>query len=497
MALIDKEIDDAASDRTRDEPTPVAPNRRRIAANFVTLAGTSVLGLLISIVISIYVRRALGPTPIGQVSWTLAALSYLALLVNPGLTTAGQRDVARSPADSQDLVCLILTLQTILAVAVYVLVLAIAALDLRGPEINLLLVIQGFSLFVTAWNVGWVLQAHERMVAPSIASLVFNALQLPALLLFIHQPGDVYLYAALCLPAPALGVAFNFWYASRRGLLPTPLRPRLAGARALFHEAWPLALSQGAVLIFFNSSTLILGVTHGDEAVGQYATAYRLMMVSTVVTAALWNAYFPVFARSRTSAEESRKLSREYIGLLAWMGLPIAALGWAVGRHVVSLMYGPSFHEAGPLFEWLCLAIGFQFLNYGISANFVPWGYGKLQFKIVAAGAVANLAVNAVAIPYFGGWGAVATTLVTETLILTLGLVARRKAAIFWHPMLPIVLPPLASSAIVALSIAALPASFDRYWWLELLAGGAVLAGCLWAFERKALRTLLTKLSRR
>jgi O-antigen/teichoic acid export membrane protein len=497
MSAIGEEIDATVVEQKASAPPHVAPDRRRIATNFLTLAGTSVLGLLITILVSIYVRRVLGPTPIGQVSWTLAALSYLGILVNPGLTTVGQRELARSPAQAQDLLSLILTLQTILAVAVYTLVLIIAALDLRGPEINLLLIIQGVSLFVTAWNVGWVLQAHERMVAPSIANLVFNALQLPALLLFIHRPDDVYLYAALCLPAPLLGAAFNFWYAAHRGLMPMRPRPRLAGMRALFREAWPLALAQGAVLIYFNSSTLILGVTHGDETVGQYATAYRLMMVSSVVTAALWNAYFPVFSRSRTSAEEARKLSREYLGLLAWMGLPIAALGWAVGRHVVSLMYGPSFDEAGPLFEWLCVGIGFQFLNYGISASLVPWGYGRLQFKIVAAGAIANLALNAIAIPRFGPWGAVAITLATEALILVLGLIARKKAAIFWHPVLPIALPPILSSIVVALAIAALPEALDRYWWLELLAGSMVLAGCLWAFERKALATLLTKLSRR
>ncbi|MGH8431816.1 MAG: oligosaccharide flippase family protein, partial [Solimonas sp.] len=369
---------DASGDAEAAEPEPVMaqPNRRRIAANFITLAGTSVIGLLVTIVISIYVRRALGPVAIGQVSWALAAVAYLAVLVNPGLTIVGQRELAKHPERGQQLMALILSLQTVLAVAAYGLVLAIAALGLRGPEVNILLLIQGASLFLTAWNTGWVLQAHERMVAPSIANLVFNALQLPAFLLLIHQPDDLYLYAFLSLPFPLMGVIYNLWYLSRHRLVSlAKLRPNLTGMRSLLREAWPLALTQAATLIYPYCGTIILGFTDGDDAVGQYATAYRLMMVAAVITASLWNAYFPAFARTHASAEQATALSREYVGLLAWMGFPIAALGWALGRHVAELMYGPTFAATGPYFEWLCLTIAVTFLNYGLVATLVPWGY--------------------------------------------------------------------------------------------------------------------------
>jgi O-antigen/teichoic acid export membrane protein len=466
------------------ESDPAPPNRRRIAANFVVLAGTSVLGLAITILISIYVRRALGPAAIGQASWAMAAVAYLGVVVNPGLTTVGQRELARNLRRGQELMSLILTLQTVFAIAAYALLLAIVALDLRGPTVNVLLLIQGISLFLTAWNTGWVLQANERMVAPSIASLLFNALQLPAFLLLIHQPDDLYLYVLLCLPAMLLGAVYNLWYIGRHGLAsPLRLRPVLTGASALLKEAWPLALTQGAALIYLNSGTIILGFTHGDDAVGLYATAYRLMMVAAVITASLWNAYFPALART-WHAEQATGLSREYVGLLAWMGFPIAALGWACGRHVVAVMYGPAFAAAGPYFEWLCLSVAITFLNYGLVATLVPWGHTRLQSTIMITGTAINLAISLAAIPPFGAWGAIAAILTSETAVVVIGLLARRRFNIFWHPVLPIVVPPFVCSAAVALAIAALPSAFDRYWWVELAAGAIVLAGCLAVFER-------------
>ena len=463
----------------------VMPNRRRIATNFLALAMTSVLGLVVTIVISIYVRRALGPAAIGQVSWAQAAIAYLTILVNLGLTTAGQRALAKSPGRANELLALILTLQTILAMLVYGIVVAIAAMEPLGPVVSILLLIQGLTLFLTAWNTGWVLQASERMVAPSIAGLAINVMQLPALLLLIRDPDDIYLYAFLGLPFALLAAIYNFWYIHRRRLArPLRLRPTLAGALPLLRETWPLALMGGAILTTANGGTLILGFTDGDEAVGQFATALRLITVASVVTAALWNAYFPAFARAHNSPAQATSLSREYLGLLAWMGLPIAALGWATGRHVVDLMYGPAFAASGAYFEWLCLYIGLNFINYGVSAVFVPWGHNALAFKIAAAAALVTLALNLMTIPFLGPWGAIVATVASEFVILVIGVAVRRRRGIFWHPILKIVGPPLLSSIAVGLAIVALPRSFHHYWWLEILAGSTVLVICGALFER-------------
>jgi O-antigen/teichoic acid export membrane protein len=498
ITAIDKALGEATVDEAASAAPPPAPhNRRRIAANFLGMASTGVLGLVVSILISVYVRRVLGPAAIGQVSWALAVLAYLTILVNPGLQTIGQRELAKNPARAQELVGLLLTLQTGLAVLVYGIVVAIAALDLRGEEVSYLLLIQGGALFLTAWNTGWVLQANERMVTPSIAALIFNALQFPVLFLFIHRPDDVYLYAALTLPFTLFGVIYNLWYAGHHGFVrPSRLRPTIAGAWSILREAWPLALSGGAILIYYNCDTIILGFTDGDAVVGQYATAYKLMLVAGVITAALWNAYFPALARAHDSPAQATLLSREYLGLLAWMGLPIAALGWACGRHVVTLMYGAEFAASGPYFEWLCLNIGVMFVNYGVVSTTVPWGHQALQFKITAAAAVVNLALNLIVIPLYGPWGAIATTIAAELVVLALGLFARRRLDIFWHPVLPIVGPPLLCSAAVALVIAALPPSFDRFWWLELLAGALVLGGCLLVFERRVVDQAMRLLRR-
>src|SRR5689334_2467035 len=130
-------------------------SRRRIAFNFLALAGTNVLGLLVTILVSVYVRRAMGPAAIGQVSWATAAIAYLTVLVSPGTAVVCQRELARSPEKAQPLIVLILTVQTLLACVVYAFVLVAASFEPRGPVVSVLLVIQGVTVFATALNTGW------------------------------------------------------------------------------------------------------------------------------------------------------------------------------------------------------------------------------------------------------------------------------------------------------------------------------------------------------
>jgi O-antigen/teichoic acid export membrane protein len=420
------------------ESDPAVHSRGRIARNFLAIAVTGAINLFAGLFISVYIRRTLGPVAIGEVSWNAAVLAYIALLANPGCQIIGQRDVSKDPRTAEELASLILTLQAALCAVSYLLVLGLAALNLRGPEVSNLLVLQALALIFTALDVGWILQAHERMVATSIATLVFNLAQFPLLLAFVHGPEDIYLFAVLNLPFAAANLGFKFWYLNRHRLLSLrKLRFRLAGTHRLLHESWPLALSQAALVVYYNCDTIILGFTHGDDVVGQYTSAYKLMLVATVISGAMCTAYFPSLARVQTTPEQARAVTAEFTSLMLWLGLPIAALGWATGRHAVELLYGDEFRASGIYFEWLCLNIALIFGNLALVTPLTTWGLQKTQLVITCVGAVINLALNVILIPRYGVPAAIATTILTELVIFVALAAVRRGLALGWNPLLP------------------------------------------------------------
>jgi hypothetical protein len=71
---------------------------------------------------------------------------------------------------------------------------------------------------------------------------------------------------------------------------------------------------------------------------------------------------------------------------------------------------------------------------------------------------------------------------------LALGIATRRGLKLFWHPILPAVLPPLLTSGAALAILAALPRRLDHLWWLELGGAALVVGLCMLACEHKRLR---------
>jgi len=465
---------------------PPAYRRRTIATNFIAMTAVSGIVLLVGIFATAYSRRVLGPAAIGQVNWNAALLAFLALLASPGLALVGQRDIAANPKQATSITSLVLGLQMLFGLAAYAAVAVIAILDPRGGQASTLLLIQGVIILINAGSTIWVLQAHQRMAGPAIASLVINLLQIPALLLLIREPDDIYLFAAYTLPFSLALVGYYFWYLQHHGILRlADVRPRLAAGGKLLSEAWPLALSLLAVLVVYNGGAILLGFSHSDTEVGLYTTAYKLMFISTVVSGAMMNAYFPVLSQVAGDTQQAKRVAHDFATLMVWMGLPIAALGWACGRHVNDLLFGAQFAAAGPYFEWLCLVVALTFTNIGLGTPLLAWGYQKLHLKIIATSAVASLALNIVLIPRYGSWGAIAALLAAETMSVTMLAIARRRLELGRFALLPLLTPPLLCSLAVALGIAFLPTPAHQFWWLEVAIGAALLGGCLLLFERR------------
>ncbi|MDB5407868.1 MAG: Membrane protein involved in the export of O-antigen and teichoic acid [Rhodospirillales bacterium] len=463
--------------------------RRALALNFLAVTGASLLSRLLGLVTSVYVRRTLGPAVIGQVSWNVAVLSYLTVIASPGLQLLGQREITLGSARPQAMVSLVITLQAICAIVAYGAALLIAALDLRGPEISYLLVLQGIALLLSALNVSWILQAHERMVVASLVDLAVVALQLPALILLVHGPDDVVIYVICNVPFTIAGLACKIWYLRKCGLFSlTQFQPTLAGGGRMLSEAWPMALSQAAVLIYTNSDAVILGFSKGNEAVGLYTTAYNLMLVPTMISGSLWNAYFPALTRAKSVPADASRIAAEFARMLAWMGLPLAAFGWGCGRYLLGTLYGVKFGESGLYFEWLSLNVALIFINTGLASPLLSWGYQRSHFKIAASGAVLNLVLNLALIPRYGAWGAVFTTLASEVIVFATTIYVRWRIGFGRGALSAIYLRPFLCSLAVAAAFAAVPPSLARHWWLTSGMGALIVLACMMIFEKGVAR---------
>ena len=465
-----------------------AVHRRLILKNFLALSTGSAAERVVSLFTSIYARRVLGVLAIGQISWTATIIAYCGLLVNPGLQIIAKREVARDSNQAGRYAILLTLLEAGLATVAFGFAVAFSLAVPLSSEVRALLILQAVGLFLIPLDLSWLLQARERMAILASANVAINVLQALFLVLLVHEPSDIVRYVLLAYPFRLALYGFMLYYSVRHKLLAwCSLRSALVGGWDLMRAGFPIGLSQVAILLYYNSDSIFLGFTHGAEAVGLYSTAYNLMLVPILLTGALINTYFPILSRVANDPKEARRVSEEFLKIMVWLGFPIAALGWAVGRYILVLLFGEAYAQAGPLFEWLSLDIALIFFNtaYGWPLN--AWGAQKLTFMCTLAGAVTNVAANFVLIPRFGTWGAVATTLLAELAVMVVTIwIRRRFYPAAWRRLVLTGIAICVPAAVLTRWV-----SMQTYWYLALPLGLVVCGGGILRFERQAIRSVL------
>lgn len=459
-----------------------------ILKNVTALGVSSVVDRLLAMVAGIFARRALGPAAIGAYSWSVAVASYPALVVNAGLGTIAKRDVARDPPLATRYVGLLLASQFLLAVAASLLVAALALVVDQPVETRILLALQIIGLLLIPLDFSWLLYASERMAALAPATIVLGVVRTALIILLVRSPADVFLYALIAFPLQLLLSLWELAYAVRVGVLDwRALRLQLRGAGNLLRQSLPIALSSLTSMLYFNSDLIILGATQSARQVGLYSSAYSLMMTPMVLIVAVNNSFFPSLSRAANVPAEARRVSMQFLKVMLWMGCSFAALGWGIGRHVVTLLYGVEFFQAGIYFEWLALNLALLFFDAAYIGPLRAWGGQQRAFVATAFAAVFNVAANLVLLPQFGAPAAIVTTLASEFLVLCVGVLMRRA----YHPINWLKPTLLAVVVCGAAALAARSLSDAGYWVLAGALACAVLGVGMLALERSTIRALL------
>jgi O-antigen/teichoic acid export membrane protein len=196
----------------------------------------------------------------------------------------------------------------------------------------------------------------------------------------------------------------------------------------MLKQAWPFGLVLVLWTVYFWVDSVMLSVMKGDEEVGLYNAAYRILVVLQLIPGAYWGAVFPLMSRLYMSSKASLLVilhkSLKYMLILA---LPIALGTTLLADRFVIQIFGADYEAAALGLQILTWTIVFQFL----SASYVHLFNSVNRQMVVAFYLVftllANVVLNAVLIPKYGLVGASIATVVTGAMNLACAFVVSRR----------------------------------------------------------------------
>lgn len=248
----------------------------------------------------------------------------------------------------------------------------------------------------------------------SFASLVF--------VLALRATGEVrplaYL-AAVALGSTTGNVLLHAF--GRRGL------PNLVGVQAapmgpFLAASIPIGAAAVCQQLYFHIDNVFVRALFGEEAVGHYSVAVRVMSLSIMGGVFASSAALPWLARAHGRGELLPATFR-LTAVTGTMGLLISGALWPL-RETLLKIFKPAFVDAAPALGWLLAAAAAVHIGAPLLTSVVARGDGRRVLGIAAGGLGINLIGNGLLAPAYGMEGAAIATFGTEIWVAAASLIA-------------------------------------------------------------------------
>ena len=386
--------------------------------NYLYTVVIQFVSMLTPLVTAPYIARVLGTDGVGTYSYVLSVATAFSLFAALGLSAYGLREVSRVRDDPMAVSRLFWELTrlrlvtTLLTGAVY----TFLCLWVEHPQVYAAM---GLLIFATGLDLTWFFQAMERFGTLMLRHLAVKVLGVVLVFALVRDEGDVAVYALIQTGSTLLSHLL--------------LWPRLRGMVGAAHSEGFLSHLRPSLVYFVPAvatsvytvlDKTMLGVITRDMAQnGYYESAHKIirlllsLLTSLNVVVGVRTSY--LFGQNRENEVRSHLL--DTYRFMCALAFPLCGGLMACGYGFTVAFFGADFAAAGgmlTLFAPLLFLIGTS--NVLGSLYLTPGGYRRLSNRAILTGAGVNLILNLVLIPRFGGYGAVAASVVAETTISAL-----------------------------------------------------------------------------
>lgn len=389
---------------------------RTIAKNTAILFTATVISYILILFVNIYIARYLGAEGFGILSLAIALTGIFTIFTDLGLNTLTVREVTRDKASTNNYLINTSIIKIFLAFLTFGLIFVTVNIIGYTKEVAYVIYIVTLSVIFTAFtNVfNSIFQAYEQMEYMSIGNILNSAVLFIGVIIGISYKLDIFFFAAIYLVASLFVLIYSFIIYLLKFPVPK-ISVDLSFWESILKESLPFGVTNIFGSIYYWIDSVILSKMVGNEVVGWYNAAYRLMFVFLSIYTVYLAAIFPVMSKFYKTSDEYLKLSyeRSYKYLLI-ISLPMAFGTTLLADKIILLIYGNGYIPAIFALQILIWTIPLLFIN-GLSGYLLGAINRQMVLtKITFIGAVLNIILNLLLIPKFSFIGSSVATVVTE-----------------------------------------------------------------------------------
>lgn len=432
---------------------PGAPGERTrvVARNAAVIAVAEIAGKVATLAFMVAAARVLGQSDFGAFSYALSFSLLLATLPSWGFDSLVVARGGADPAALPRLASEALALRTAIVVPVFLVASVAGALlrPSRDSAIAFVVVLAAamVDLYCDAGRAAAGARQEQRGVALALVvqRVAMAVLAIGALAAGLGLVG----LSVAFLAGTVLGAVLTLAAVRRLDVRPSLSLLTRAGLATTARLSIATGINAFLAMALFRVDQVILQAIKGDDAVGVYAAAYRLVEVVMFLAWSVSRAVFPAMSAARDTRQVARGVEKG-TAALATIYIPFGVGLGLLAEPLLRLLYGDPYATAGaPAARWLAggplvFAVGYLF-TYALISR----GRTVQAAAGTAVATVYNVTANLLLIPSMSGTGAALVT-TTSYVVLVVALGAFVVPDIGWVRLDRALAVPLAASAVMA-----------------------------------------------
>ncbi len=400
---------------------------QNIFKNIGSLFTSQVLAYIITLIFTIYLVRYLGVVNYGILSFALALTSMLGIFADFGLNILMTREIAKDKSLTTKYINNIYSIKliqvTILMIFVIILIKILNYPIETAYVLYFMMIFLIFTIFSNFFTS--IFQSYEKLEYQSIASVLNSTLMLVGVLVLIYYAYNIIAFTILYAIVSSIILIYYLFISSKIFKFS---RPRFEIDLDFWKPTIRTAIEFGVVGVFVTIyiwiDSVMLSFMQGNDAVGLYNAAYRIVLLLLFIPTVINSAIFPVMSRMYVSSRNSiQKIVEKYFKFMLLIGIPIGVAITILANQIIISIFGKSFVESAPALQILIWATVFTFGNAAFVQLFQSINKQILLTKITLIGMIVNIVLNLILIPKFSYIAASFDTLLTEFIILLLVMV--------------------------------------------------------------------------
>lgn len=394
-------------------------NVQRIARNTTFLLLSNVASFVLGFFFTMYVARHLGAQGFGVLSFGLAFTAIFGVFTDFGLQFLMIREIARDKALAAKYLGNVAVMKLLLVVLTFgVMALVINLLDYPQQTVNVVYLL-GLATVLNAFSLMFygVFFAYERMEFQAVGQVLGGAITLGGAFWAISHGYSVAGFAMFYAIAAAVTLGYSFAISAWKFTLPR-IEADLSFWNRTFKETWPFGLAALFAAFFYYMDLVILSLIKGEEAVGLYGAAYRLISVLMFIPMAYFSSIFPIMSRLHITSKELQKFTYERsFKYMLILGIPIGVGTTILANKIIVLIFGLGYINSITPLQILVWSMVFIFASGVFVQLFNSANKQILVTIVVAICAAVNVILDLVLIPRYGVTGASISALATQSLL--------------------------------------------------------------------------------